>query len=409
MVNKQKIAVLGAGHGGRAMAAFLAAIGNNVNLYNRTPENIPIIQQLGGIYLTYAPDLEDDIFPESTEYIDAELKHEYSLTPKTEHLIEEDVKQVFSKLNRISSDIKEVIKDRELIMVAVPATGHRFMAEKCAPHLKDGQVIILNPGRFFGAVEFYKIVCEYFKEKGEKPPDVTVAEAQTFIYASRRIHPRSVRILGVKNSVDVAAIPSHKTKDVINLVAEAYPQFTPVDNVLRTSLSNLGGVFHVPITILNATKIDRREGFEYYIDGITEHTASIIEDVDKERLAIAKAMDVEVISARWWLHLAYGSEGADLYEAIQNTHAYKGIEGPHSVNHRYIWEDVPTGLVPLSSLGEKIGVPTTMINAFILQARSLLRKDLDIDFFKKGRTMKQLGLADMTVDEIKEFVEKGTQ
>jgi hypothetical protein len=66
-------------------------------------------------------------------------------------------------------------------------------------------------------------------------------------------------------------------------------------------------------------------------------------------------------------------------------------------------------LVPLSSLGEKIGVPTPMINAFILQARSLLRKDLNIDFFKKGRTMKQLGLADMTVDEIKEFVEKGTQ
>ena len=93
MINKQKIAVLGAGHGGRAMAAFLAAIGNNVNLYNRTPENIPIIQQLGGIYLTYAPDLEDDIFPESTEFLDAELKHEYSLTPKTEHLIEEDAEE----------------------------------------------------------------------------------------------------------------------------------------------------------------------------------------------------------------------------------------------------------------------------------------------------------------------------
>ena len=69
-----KIAVIGAGHGGRAMAAYLATIGYDINLYNRTLENIHAIQQLGGIFLRYSPALEFDIFPEGIEHVDAEKK-----------------------------------------------------------------------------------------------------------------------------------------------------------------------------------------------------------------------------------------------------------------------------------------------------------------------------------------------
>ena len=412
MVDKIKIAVLGAGHGGRAMAAYLSVIGHDVNLYNRTPENIHIIQPLGGIYLRYSPELEASIFPEGIlpkgmKQPDTEITHEYSLTPITDRPIEEDITSTFAKLNKITFDIDEAIHDRKLIMIAVPATGHKFIAEKCAPYLKDGQVIILNPGRFFGAIEFCRTIHDYYKGKGKKVPNITIAEAQTFVYTARRFRPRSVRILGVKNSVDIAAIPSDKTQDVIELVEKVYPQFTPTENVLNTSLSNLGGVFHVPITILNATRIDRRVEFEYYVDGITEHTASIIEEVDQERIAVAKAMGIKVISARGWLYQAYGSEGADLYEAVQNTHAYRGIESPHSVNHRYIWEEVPTSLVPLSSLGKKIEIPTPMIDSFIYQATALLKKDLNINFYEKGRTMERLGLDSISIDEIKELVETG--
>ena len=414
--NNLKFAVIGAGHGGCAMAAYLAAIGCEVNLYNRTPEKIHSIKQLGGIYLRYTYELEEDIFPpgmrhgedlfpELKDHLQAGIKLEYSLEPQTKELVEEEVEQVFGKLNIISSDIEEVIRDCNVIMVVVPASGHKFIAEKCSPYLQDGQIIILNPGRCFGAIEFYKIIHDYYKDK--IPPDVTIAEAQTFVYASRHSKPRSARIFGVKNSINIAAIPSKKAKDIVNLLGEVYPQFTPTDNVLKTSLGNVGGIFHVPITILNATKIDKKQGFKYYIEGVTEHIGSIIEDVDKERIAIAEAMGVEVISARKWLYQAYGSEGSELYEAIQNTQAYKGIESPSSINHRYLWEDVPTSLVPLSSLGKKLNIPTPMIDSFIYQANSILRKDFNINFFESSRTMEKLGFKDLSIDEIKRFVEIG--
>ena len=292
-------------------------------------------------------------------------------------------------------------------MVAVPARGHRYMAEKCAPYLKDGQLVLLNPGRCFGALEFCEIVNDYYADK--KKPDVTIAEAQTFIYACRRTKPRNVRIFAVKNSVGLAAIPSKNASHAMNLLKNVYPQFTPKDSVLETSLGNLGGIFHVPTTILNATRIDMRHNFRYYAEGITKHAASIIEDVDKERMTIARAMDIEAISARRWLHQTYDSEGADLYEAIQNTYAYRKIESPKTINHRYIWEDVPTGLVPLSSLGKQLDISTPMIDSFIHLATSAFKKDFNIDFFKIGRTMEKLGLADMNIDEIKKFVKTGNR
>ncbi|MCK4434520.1 NADP transhydrogenase subunit alpha, partial [Candidatus Bathyarchaeota archaeon] len=61
----------------------------------------------------------------------------------------------------------------------------------------------------------------------------------------------------------------------------------------------------------------------------------------------------------------------------------------------------------LSSLGSKLDVPTPMIDSFINLAASAFRKDFNIDFFERGRTMEKLGLDNMSVDEIKEFVETG--
>ena len=47
----KKFAVIGAGHGGKAMAAHLALMGFKVSLYNRTASHVEIIKKRGGIEL----------------------------------------------------------------------------------------------------------------------------------------------------------------------------------------------------------------------------------------------------------------------------------------------------------------------------------------------------------------------
>ena len=109
MKNKSKFAVLGAGHGGRAIAAYLAAIGHDVTLFNRTPENIQTIKQTGGIFLTFTADLEEYLFPTDMEVHKFGRRHEHLLFPETEKMVEEDLSYVFGKIKTISSDIEKVL------------------------------------------------------------------------------------------------------------------------------------------------------------------------------------------------------------------------------------------------------------------------------------------------------------
>ena len=54
MSTPEKYTVIGAGHGGKAMAAHLALMGLKVTLYNRTPDHISVIKKRGGIELESA-------------------------------------------------------------------------------------------------------------------------------------------------------------------------------------------------------------------------------------------------------------------------------------------------------------------------------------------------------------------
>ena len=268
-------------------------------------------------------------------------------------------------------------------MVVVPATGHRFIAEQCAPYLKEGQTVILHPGRTLGALEFRHAL----KEKG-CTADVTIAEAQTFIYASRVVGPGHSRIFSIKNSIPVAAIRAHRIPQVLSRLRIAYPQFVPGDNVFKTSFNNIGAIFHPALCVLNAGWIESEAEFQFYIQGASPSVARVLEKIDEERIKVAAAVGIRAITARQWLYIAYNSAGADLYNAIHVTLGYRGIQAPTNLNMRYIREDVPASLVPLSSLGRMLGVETPMIDSIINMA-SVLN---NCDYRATGRTVETLGI-----------------
>jgi opine dehydrogenase len=343
-------AVLGAGHGGQALAAYLSLKGFQVNLFNRTPERINSIKLMGGMQ------------------VEGEI-------------------QGFAPLALVTSDIEEAVRGVKVIMVVLPATGHRYI---------DGQIIVLNPGRTGGALE----VKQVLKER-ECRAKVIVAEAQTFIFASRISGPAQVKIFRIKNSVPVAAIPAHQTVEVVQTLRKALPQFVPEDNVLKTSFNNIGAVFHPTITILNAGRIENTHGeFDYYIEGVTPSVALILEEVDKERVKVGESLGIRAITAREWLYSAYDAHGRNLFEAIQNNPGYYGIKAPPTVFHRYITEDVPASLVPISSIGHMLETPTPTIDAMIHLACILHGRN----YWQEGRTVEKLGLKGLSVKEIRELV-----
>jgi opine dehydrogenase len=356
------IAVLGAGNAGRALAGDLARIGADVVLWNRTPDHVAEIAEVGGV------ELEGEVTG-------------------------------FGHLRRVTSDLGEALADTGLIMVCVPAFGHRDVAAACAPHLRDDHIVVLNPGRTFGALEF----IHELRAK-ECTADPLVAEAATFIFASRSSGPAQSLIARIKHAVPVAAIPSTRTKDALAVLKPWYPQFTDAESTLDTSFANVGAVVHPAITLLNVARIENTQGrFDFYIDGVSPGVGRVLEAVDRERLAVAQLLGVPVRSMREWLESAYRAKGRDLYEAIQANEGYRGITAPPTMDNRYLLEDVPYSMVPMASAGRGFGLTPRAIEA-VIDLAGLVH---ETNYWSRGRTLGALGLEGLSPAEIRRVASDG--
>jgi len=353
--------VIGAGHGGQALAAYLALRGEKVSLYNRSPEPIEVIRRRGGIKL-------------------------------------EGALSGLARLECASCDLEEVLDGARIVLVVIPASAHRQLARAMAPYLQADQTIVLNPGRTLGAVEFSHVL----REAGA-PPAITVAETDTFVFASRRVEPGVSHINRVKRRVRVAALPAYRTAAVLNTLRRVLPQFVAARNVLETGICNIGSIFHPAPTILNSGWIESSVAFDYYHDGISPGVARALERLDSERLEIARAYSVKASPAKVWLASVYGSPGDSLHKAIQSTRAYRGLRAPRSLEHRYIFEDVPASLVPLTDLARVAGQRAHVMESIIILAGALA----GVDWWLKGRTLASVGLGGLGVADIIDFVNVG--
>lgn len=359
--------VIGAGHGGKAMAAHLALMGFPVTLYNRTADNIMAIGARGGI------DLESN----------------------------EVGARGFGTLRKVTSNMQEAIEGADIIMVVVPSTAHADIASTAAPFLKTGQIVVLNPGRTCGAIEFQRVLTSK-----NCAPGVIVAETETLIYASRSDGPAQARIFRIKETVPLAALPATCTHEVLAAIHPAYPQFIDGISVLHTGLNNMGAIFHPALTLLNAGRIESTRGdFQFYIDGVTPSVGRVLEVLDRERVTVAAACGIRARTSLEWLKMAYDAEGEDVHEAIHNQPGYYGIQAPPTLSHRYITEDIPMSLVPIASLGSRYGVSVRGIDSIIHLACIVGRTD----YYRRGRTVEKLGLSNFSVSELTQYVMEGCQ
>ena len=360
---KTRYTVIGAGNGGKAMAAHLAIMGFEVTLYNRTFDNINAIQARGGITL----ESQDSAGPRG-----------------------------FGSLACVTSDMKVAIENCDIAMVVTPAFAHYNIAREAAPYLQSGQIVVLNPGRTLGAIEFNRVLDEEGCANG-----VIVAEAQTFIYASRSDGPTQARIFRIKDAVPLAALPATETPKVLEKLASAYPQFIDGGDVLQTGLNNIGAIFHPTICIFNAGWIEATSGdFQFYLDGVTPTVARLMEVMDRERVTVASAVGVRAVTAREWLKVAYNADGENLHEAIHNQPGYRGINAPPTLSHRYITEEIPMSLVPIASLGNHYGVSVRGMESIIRLACIAHQTD----YWHRGRTLERLGIKHLSVSELTRYV-----
>ncbi|TFH04770.1 MAG: NADP transhydrogenase subunit alpha [Candidatus Thorarchaeota archaeon] len=361
-VDPIRVAVLGAGHAGRGLASYLSIHGFDVSLYNRTFANVKRISRRGGI--------------------------------KVQGLFE-----AFAHLSLVTDDIAKAVEDRDILIIIVPAQAHTFFAKSMIPHLESRQTILLMPGRTGGALEFARTL-----RSQSYTDDILLGEAQTFSFVSRITGPDSVLISKVKNSTKVSAFPAFHNHRFMRSLRRLPITFNMADDVMETSLDNVGAMLHPTPTILCAGLLESKEGgYNHYHDAISKSVGRLIERMDAERISVSREFVSQSVSLLEWLRSTYDAKGTTLCECIRSIDAYDDIGSPSSLNHRYVLEDVPTGLVPISYLGRLAGVETPAIDAVINMACQLY----DYNFWSSGRNLGSLGLEGLNPSEVQEYVRTG--
>jgi opine dehydrogenase len=134
----------------------------------------------------------------------------------------------------------------------------------------------------------------------------------------------------------------------------------------------------------------------------------LYEAINAERVAVAAALGAKVPDLATWFDITYGVREKTLPEACQkltfnSDGPYQATGTPPSFKHKFIAEDVPVGLIPMSAIGGAVGVPTPSIDAVILMSQIMAGTDFATD----ARTLDRMGIAGMDAGQIKTVMDQG--
>jgi opine dehydrogenase len=365
METAKKIAVLGGGNGAHAMAGDLTLKGFEVRICE-------------------APEFENTFHT--------------TLEQQGIKLIDAWGEEKFVRISRATTDFGEAVEGVNYIMLAIPAMGHERFFSGIMPYLRDGQTIVSWPGNY-SALRFATML----REKGVHKK-VTLAEGHTLPWGCRMEEPGKVRIFVDAWKLLVAALPASETGRVLGDLKSMY-SVEAGENVMATSVNNLNPIVHPIGCVLNAGWIDTLEkDFYFYGHGTTMSVARAIRAVYEEVKGMAKAMDVKMLE---YPEEAFWSKSTIMSYYFKAPFDKEGlvarISGPSSMKARYVTEDIPYGLVPVALLARQLGIATPIINAAI-DITSMVNQT---NYWEKGRSLEELGIAGLDRGQLKRILEDG--
>jgi opine dehydrogenase len=329
-----EVTVIGAGHGGLAAAADLGRRGHRVRLQSRNGSAIEAVEEAGGIRFTGA--IGDGLAPVVVA----------------------------------TTDLATALSGTDVVVVVLPALAHRDVFGELARSVPPGVPVVLDPGHMCGSVHLRRV----FGAAGRPPPPIV--ELGTLSYICRSHAPASVDVTLRTQDVPAATSPEGDPA-LAALVTSLFPGTRIVRSPVEAWLHDVNLVLHPPGMVLGASRIEAAHGgFGFYADGVTPSVERTMRALDDERVAVGRAFGLELPDLARTM-AAFGSadqaaaERGDLGAAVRNGAANRSITAPASVEHRYLHEDVPYGLVPLMALADTVGVPTPVASALTVLAETI--------------------------------------
>lgn len=274
---------------------------------------------------------------------------------------------------RVASSSAQAIEGANAVVVAVPGYAHRAVIDAAAPHLRGDQAVVFSSHLSFSAA---------YLAQSLRTREVTlpIAALGTTILTARQTAPDAVTVGAIRARVDVAVLD--ETADVRGLrVCRALfgDRFTERSGQLEIALSNLNPQNHLALAMCNLTRMELGEAWGQY-RYLTPAVARLMESLDAERLAIAAALGLEVRTVHQHFHLSFGIPIGPLAEmAGALARRPKDVDGPTTLDTRYVTEDVPFGLVPTLRVAAIVGVDAPIHEAGLRLMSAIYGRDFEAE------------------------------
>lgn len=352
------IAVLGGGNGAHALAADLALRGHRVRMYYRRRRARQVF-----------------------ETREIQVSGAFSGT---------------ARLELVTDELAKAVAGADYVCLAAPAYSHETYGHMLKGLLDPNQVLVLCPGAF-GSLQMRRIWAE--------APAPVIVETNNLPYGARLTGDGQVTVFG-RNVVNVACMPASAGPDLLpRLQADLFDIGRLERDVVACGLSLVNPALHPGPCLVNASSIERPDvDFFLYEHGFTPAAAKLALAVDRERVAVAKALGYEDLQpVADFAHIPADYTWQQLYMAIHGNITHTVIRGPNDLEHRYLTEDIPYGLVPWVHLGRWAGVAMPKTDAIV----QLFQTIHGVDWYQAGCNPAKLGIDQMQPKAFANYLQTG--
>lgn len=304
----------------------------------------------------------------------------------------------FSGTIETSASCGEAVSGADAVLIALPANGHREVFDAALPHLVEGQPVLISSHSSFGAL----YLSERLAARGISLP--IVVWGTTLLTGRKQPDGACVSVNTVRQKVDFATLPKSAAAAGKKLCDTLFgDRFVERDGLLAIALSNLNPQNHLGIAMFNLTRMEKGENWGQG-EHVTPAVGYLIEALDAERLAIAEHFGLAVKTVWEHFSLSFHVPMGSVSEMNQQMHREgRGGMGPSTIDSRYIYEDVPFGLLPTVLLGRISGKPAPLHEAGIKLFSAAVNHDLEED----NDILPDLALERLNSDELKRLCDSG--
>ncbi|MEZ5925510.1 MAG: hypothetical protein R3D57_14105 [Hyphomicrobiaceae bacterium] len=362
----RKVTVLGGGPDARMLAALCLAEGAEVTLFSAYGAELDGLKAAGGVTLRGQG-------PVGTFQINQPSVPSITTT----------------------AEIDRAVQGADLIFLTGPVHKQRTYAMVLADHVRDGQVLVVAPGRSLGAVE-----AAWLLRVGGAKADVTLVEVQGLPYW----HSANGSVLGLTAAGPAwaATLPSNRS-GVLEALKRYLPNILPAVSPVHSGFADGSGLVEVPALVLGGPAVPsgrkaiplggvplaENENFRVLIgDG----HLTVMAEMAEERHRVAQRFGVRNLpSLDDWLDIHAGT-----------TEQARARPIPAAAQATAIVRCATIGsLVPLASAARVAGVEAKATEAMVALVSSLLGSDIA----KAGRRLETIGVTADHIDDARQLID----